>query len=650
MKEISTFIFVHDQNIVEDYISHGKFNDLSDVKYVFVGNNDTSRIESYSNVIICNKLPINIENYPKLTSFTGWYAIWKNKLYNPSAHINLFEYDVNISSHFEKTINENLQYDVIGYTSLSVHDDRFLKCKDWSDYLLLSIQNKYKINAQVLVDLLPSDKECSMTSNHTMRGDVFENYMNWIEPMIDDIKQSSLSGHQVERSIPLFYLIKKLNYKVIPNLLYHFMFDTHGERKDELLKDQYHYLFQNMFDKIKLITFAKGNFIESQNKLKSHLDSIGIFNQQHFTDSDLPSSFLQDYSEILSFRKGFGFCIWKSFLILQELNKIKEDEILLYIDSTDLPEKSFFEEVLKAFNHKDYFLLNRGYNHGQWTKRDTFVLMECDTEEYHNHVQLEAGVIGLKMTKFNVELVEQWFKFSTNKNIISDLPNICSLPNVNDFKEHRYDQSILTNLAIKNNLISYNLTEEKIKYNYFQPEVYYMEKIFETRDEMLMEFDKNLIIAELGVFEGEFSKRIKEICQPKKLYLIDLFDGYFGSGDKDGHNHHYVQLEDEMVKIIDHFKDCPEVEVVKNSTIDFLNTLQDNYLDMVYIDADHSYNSVLEDLRLSYKKIKPGGLICGHDYVEHTEAKLAINQFCQETNLEIKFLTKDGCPSFCIEK
>jgi hypothetical protein len=650
MKEISTFIFVHDQRIVEDYINHGKFNHLSDVKYVFVGNNDSSRIESYSNVIICNKLPINIEDYPKLTSFTGWYALYKNKLYNRSALINLFEYDVNISPYFESTINENLQYDIIGYTSLSVHDGRFLKCKEWSDILLWSIQKRYNIDAENFIDNLPSDKRCSITSNHTMTGETFERYMNWMEPMLGYIKGCDVSGHQIERSIPLFYLLNGLNYKVIENLLEHFMFDTHGERKDELLNDQYQYLFQKNFDKIKLITFAKGNFIESQNKLKAHLDSIGIFNTQHFTNKDLPSSFLQDYSEILSSKKGYGCCIWKSFLILQELNKIKQDEILLYIDSTDLPEKSFFEEVLKAFDHQDYFLLNRGYNHGQWTKRDTFVLMDCDEAKFYDHVQLEAGVVGLKNTNFNVELVQQWFEFSTNKNIITDLPNICLLPNVNDFREHRHDQSILTNLAIKNNLISYNLTEEKIKFNYFQPEVYYTQKIFENRDEMLSTFDKNLIIAELGVFEGEFAKRIKEICSPKKLYLVDLFEGYFGSGDKDGQNHHYVQLEDEMVKIIDHFKDCSEVQVIKDSTINFLNTLQDDYLDAVYIDADHSYNSVLQDLRLSYKKVKPGGLICGHDYVEHTEAKMAIDQFCKETNLEIKFLTKDGCPSFCIEK
>lgn len=177
-----------------------------------------------------------------------------------------------------------------------------------------------------------------------------------------------------------------------------------------------------------------------------------------------------------------------------------------------------------------------------------------------------------------------------------------------------------------------------------------MKKIFENRDEMMSSFDKNLIIAELGVFEGEFSKRIKEICEPNKLFLVDLFHGNFGSGDKDGKNYHYVQLEDEMKKLIGHFKNDKEVSVIKSSTIDFLNTLEDNYLDLVYIDADHSYNSVLEDLRLSYRKVKKNGFICGHDYVQRTQAERAVNDFCKEMNLEIEYLTKDGCPSFCIIK
>lgn len=175
-------------------------------------------------------------------------------------------------------------------------------------------------------------------------------------------------------------------------------------------------------------------------------------------------------------------------------------------------------------------------------------------------------------------------------------------------------------------------------------------QILQNRNELLKLLEKDLIIAELGVFEGDFSKIINDICSPKKLYLVDLFKGYFGSGDKDGRNYHYVQLEDEMNKLKEYFKNDENIEIIQNSTIEFLNTLEDNSLDMVYIDADHSYNSVLNDLKLSYKKVKTNGYICGHDYVPNTDAEKAVNKFCEEYNLTIKYLTKDGCPSFLIIK
>ena len=227
-----------------------------------------------------------------------------------------------------------------------------------------------------------------------------------------------------------------------------------------------------MLDKIKVLTFAKGNFIDSQEKLKEHLLFLGLKNQKHMTDKDLPLSFLNEYDDILKLKKGYGYCIWKPFIILEELSLIDEEEILLYIDSTDLPEKSFFDEIIKNFEISEYFFLNRGYNHGQWTKRDTFVLMGCDSKEYYDHVQLEAGVLGFKKTIFNKKLIQEWFEFSKNKNILTELPNVCNLPNINNFIEHRYDQSILTNLFIKYNLISQNFGTDKIKFNFNQPKIY----------------------------------------------------------------------------------------------------------------------------------------------------------------------------------
>ena len=80
-----------------------------------------------------------------------------------------------------------------------------------------------------------------MTSNHSFSKKTFEEYMDWMEPMIDDIKLSNLSGHQVERSISVFYLLKNLkNVKIIPNILHHFQFDSHktqGISDDKLINN-----------------------------------------------------------------------------------------------------------------------------------------------------------------------------------------------------------------------------------------------------------------------------------------------------------------------------------------------------------------------------------------------------------------------------
>ena len=56
-------------------------------------------------------------------------------------------------------------------------------------------------------------------------------------------------------------------------------------------------------------------------------------------------------------------------------------------------------------------------------------------------------------------------------------------------------------------------------------------------------------------------------------------------------------------------------------------------LDFVFIDAEHTYESVKWDLELWYPKVRPGGLIAGHDYLAeeglpwHREVKRAVDEF-----------------------
>jgi hypothetical protein len=225
------------------------------------------------------------------------------------------------------------------------------------------------------------------------------------------------------------------------------------------------------FNNIKVLTFAKGPFIDSQKKLKEYLSSINVGNIIEYSNFDLPETFYKEFERYFKLQRGFGYWIWKPFIILEEIIKLSDNDILIYIDSTDVPSEKFFKFVLSHFEKNNELFLNRGYVHGEWTKRDCFHFMNSDNDNFYHQIQLEAGIIGLKNTKLNIELLNEWFFYMKNPNILTDIPNICGLPNLKSFKDHRHDQSILTNLIINRKIKSYNLND-LIMYNYNQPQRY----------------------------------------------------------------------------------------------------------------------------------------------------------------------------------
>jgi hypothetical protein len=134
------------------------------------------------------------------------------------------------------------------------------------------------------------------------------------------------------------------------------------------------------------------------------------------------------------------------------------------------------------------------------------------------------------------------------------------------------------------------------------------------------------------------------------LYLVDLFNGIQESGDKDGNNIIKINLKQSKINLMNIYKNDNRVNIVQNSTVDFLNSKSDNYFNYAYIDADHSYEAVKNDLQKCYQKVKNGGFIMGHDYItpRFDGVVRAVNEFCQSTGLCIEALTECGCPSFCI--
>ena len=172
----------------------------------------------------------------------------------------------------------------------------------------------------------------------------------------------------------------------------------------------------------------------------------------------------------------------------------------------------------------------------------------------------------------------------------------------------------------------------------------------ENRNILFEKFNKNLKIVEIGVFKGDFSKFIFDKLEPIEFHLIDLFDGNTFSGDKDGNNITYTNMSDEYDKLTTYFKE-KNVHLHKGNSSEVMEKFKDEYFDIVYIDGDHSYDGSLADLEVSLRKVKKNGYISGHDYSKEKEPGVfdAVNFFCDKYNLNIEYLTNDGCPTYVIK-
>ena len=186
-------------------------------------------------------------------------------------------------------------------------------------------------------------------------------------------------------------------------------------------------------------------------------------------------------------------------------------------------------------------------------------------------------------------------------------------------------------------------------------------KEFDTRNDMISHY-ANMIdkpkLLELGVFKGEFLEYMETKMDYGSIDGVDLFEGNLYSGNVDGNNPEYTQLEEQLPLLNDKYKDNEKVNLHKSFTESYLREQKDDTYDIIYIDADHSYAGVKKDILLSYEKIKNGGYIMGHDYEMNMDkadnyynfgTKQAVDEFCEEFDQTIMAKGYDGCVSFCIQ-
>jgi hypothetical protein len=161
--------------------------------------------------------------------------------------------------------------------------------------------------------------------------------------------------------------------------------------------------------------------------------------------------------------------------------------------------------------------------------------------------------------------------------------------------------------------------------------------------------------AEIGVKSGIFSEYLLTVWQGQKLHSIDPWiefpeNEYIDSANvNEDHQEEFYKQTCNRLRRFD-----LRSEILRTTSAEAARQFVTGQLDFVYIDAQHHYNAVKEDLMLWYPKVKKGGILSGHDYIDgkriHGEfgVKSAVNEFATSNGLKVLSSAESKWPSWFI--
>jgi hypothetical protein len=125
--------------------------------------------------------------------------------------------------------------------------------------------------------------------------------------------------------------------------------------------------------------------------------------------------------------------------------------------------------------------------------------------------------------------------------------------------------------------------------------------------------------AEIGTSKGRFAKWLFAKIRGLKLYCVDpwaVYDNYIELHDKSKQDLFDGYFEETKQRLAGH-----NVEFVRKFSMDAVKDFKDNSLDFVFIDGNHTFEYVINDIAEWSKKVRPGGIISGHDYWTSAERR-----------------------------
>jgi hypothetical protein len=195
------------------------------------------------------------------------------------------------------------------------------------------------------------------------------------------------------------------------------------------------------------VTYADGQMSKSamlaQKSALKHGCNFSVF----MNEKSISAEFYNLNKSILDQNRGAGYWLWKPYIINKMLNRINENEYLVYTDAG----VEFVNDISILINKmdQDVFIFGNNYSHYDWCKSDVIktILPDWEYQYINDKRQAQASVLIVKNTEASRIFIGKWLKYCQIDHFITDSQSF--IPNCYTFQEHRHDQAVLTCLAYK---------------------------------------------------------------------------------------------------------------------------------------------------------------------------------------------------------
>jgi len=199
------------------------------------------------------------------------------------------------------------------------------------------------------------------------------------------------------------------------------------------------------------ITFGTREYHNSLHRIVKQAKDMDYFTDiRGFTDEDLkadPDFWKQHGNFIESNRRGYGYWLWKPYLIKKVLSSLNTDDILVYADAgCELNPRgvSRLREYEQMVRDSEYGMISfqLEFKEHQYTKRLVIESLQGDRDA----LQCLGGIQIIRKTEHSLNIVNMWYAISSDHKYINDQWSHNEDP---AFVDHRHDQSIYSVLVNK---------------------------------------------------------------------------------------------------------------------------------------------------------------------------------------------------------